>query len=382
MFKKDEIDSALLQYLLDELNPGERQAVENWISQSAENRLYFESFRKAHIYLQCSLRQKHIRGTYEHWQQKKRRRLFFRRLQRIAAILVLGMGLGVGVYMLRPAQVERLAQATPEKVAPGSAKAVLYLSSGRCIQVDSCQQEILESDGMAIYVTGGGALNYLQETDTAFAGELTNKLAIPRGGEFQLTLNDGTKVWLNSETELEYPTQFNRKERVVYLKGEAYFDVAQMTDCPFIVKTGDMQVKVYGTQFNVNTHVHGKIETVLVKGRVGLSTARNAEIFLKPGQKADYQVESGQVGVENTNVLLYTAWKNGYFMFRNENLDEIMDKLSRWYDLEVFYLHSNLKEIRLSGMMERYHDVRELFRYFEKISDVRFEVRGKTVTVK
>lgn len=191
-------------------------------------------------------------------------------------------------------------------------------------------------------------------------------------------MSDGTRVWLNAETELRYPVQFNGKERVVYLKGEAYFEVSKNKEKPFLVQVDDMSVKVYGTAFNVNTY--NKIETVLVTGSVSMNQG-GKEVLLKPNQKGVFDQTSGKITVEDVDVLAYVSWKNGDFIFRNESLNSIMDKLSRWYGLEVLYQDAGLQEVRLSGNLKRYKDVRELFVSFEKISDARFKVQGNKVIV-
>ena len=205
-----------------------------------------------------------------------------------------------------------------------------------------------------------------------------NTLEVPRGAEYELILADGTHVWLNAETELRYPVQFNGKERVVYLKGEAYFEVSKNKEKPFLVQVDDMSVKVYGTEFNVNTY--NNIETVLVTGSVSMNQG-GKEVLLKPNQKGVFDQVSGKITVADVDVLAYVSWKNGDFIFRNESLNSIMDKLSRWYGLEVLYQDARLQNVRLSGNLKRYKDVRELFVSFEKISDARFKVQGNKVIV-
>lgn len=378
MLNKDEINNSLLGYLLNKQSAQERQATEAWIRESTENRRYFEEFRQAHIRLQQAVQSEVIAGNYNQLQRKIRRRSVFRKAMRVAALITLMIGSGYGIYFLRqkPVTVAPVAQRT---VHPGSSQAILHLSSGRIVGIDTSKQSFQEPDGTLITIAANGSVNYHTETPSSSGQQLLNRLEVPRGGEFCITLNDGTKVWLNSESELQYPTQFSEDQRIVYLKGEAYFDVAHLSQTPFIVKVVDMNVKVYGTQFNINSHVQGKIETVLVKGSIGISRLGNEEIMMQPNQKATYH--NNRIKVEEVDPLPYTAWKNGFFMFHNETLEIIMDKLSRWYDVEVFYTANQAKTVRLSGMLERYKDVNHLLRYFEKISDVRFTVKGNTITV-
>ena len=207
-----------------------------------------------------------------------------------------------------------------------------------------------------------------------------NRVEVPRGGEFSLVLEDGTQVWLNAESELRYPIHFMGKERVVYLKGEAYFNVVKNSDAAFLVQVDEFTVKVYGTEFNVNAYEADRVETVLTQGSVSMRCG-DEEVMLKPNQKGAYFKSDGAMRVEDVNVLSYVAWKNGDFIFKDESLESIMNKLARWYDLDVFYQNKELKEIRLSGNLKRYKDVQDLFNAFEKISEARIKVDGRTVVV-
>ena len=286
-----------------------------------------------------------------------------------------------GVFLWnRVDQPEQLAQEV--SIQPGKTQAVLVLSSGEKVNMGAEACELEERDGTALQVSENGQIAYHSGKDDKVAEEkgedVMNRLLVPRGGEFSLTLADGTCVWLNAETELLYPVRFNGKQRVVQLKGEAYFKVAKNQDMPFLVQVGDVAVKVYGTEFNMNTY--DGVETVLVTGAVSMNQG-NREVMLKPNQKGVFDPSKGEILVENVNVLPYVAWKNGDFIFQNESLGSIMDKLSRWYGLEVFYQNGELRDVRLSGNLKRYKDVKELFHSFEKISDTHFKVQGNTVFI-
>lgn len=380
MFKNNEIDSILLRYLLNELNAEERQAAQKWISENTENRLYFENFRKFHHQVQYVVQSEAIRSEYSTLSRKIHLRSWKRRLSGIAAGILLLLGAGTGIYLFNPQSEPENIAATTSAIQPGSSHAILHLSSGEKINLEGHDQQLQEKDGTTIRISENGTLDYNPSAPTATPEMLANRLEIPRGGEFKLILSDGTEVWLNSETELQYPTTFTGKERIVKLKGEAYFKVAKNTRSPFIVRVNDMQVKVYGTQFNINTQNKGKIETVLVNGSIGI-TYQGEEILLTPSQKAELSEKTQKISVENVNVLPYIAWKEGNFMFHNESLESIMEKLGRWYDIQVFYTNEHVKTIHLSGMLERYKDVNELFHHFEKISSAKFIVKGNTVTI-
>lgn len=381
MIKKEEIDTILLRYLLGESNQEEQQEVCIWIEESPENRLYFEEIRKLHHRMQGLVLSESVQGDYTAFRLKMQRHLRWRRLSGVAACIALLIGIGSGIYLYHDTGKTENAIAETTTILPGKSRAILHLSSGTSVNLQADNQQLQEKDGTRIQVSEDGSMNYQVSPEVAASGEIINRLEIPRGGEFKLTLSDGTEVWLNSETELQYPTTFTTKERIVKLKGEAYFKVTKNTHSPFIVMVDNVQVKVYGTQFNITTQNKGKIETVLVNGSIGI-TYQGQETILTPSQKAEFSEGIGKIAVENVNVLPYIAWKEGNFMFHNESLESIMEKLSRWYDIQVFYTNENIKNVRLSGILERYKDVNELFHHFEKISPAEFIVKGNTVTIR
>lgn len=163
------------------------------------------------------------------------------------------------------------------------------------------------------------------------------------------------------------------------MRGEAYFEVAKMQDKPFIVKVDQMSVNVLGTKFNISTRVENVVQTVLVEGKVRLES-KGRQVVLKPSQKADFDSESEDWTVENVDVSSYVAWKDGNFVFDNKSLEYIMNRLSLWYDVEVQYSDEGVKGVKLSGDMKRYKNIQELLYFFERISDVRFVIKGKKIT--
>ena len=380
MMVLDEIDEKLLLYILNEASDIERDEVDNWLRESRDHQEYFRKFQQVHLELQWGTYAYGMQPDFNTLRRKLKTRYSIRMWYSVAAIGVLMLSVGGAFLWNRVDQSDQLAQEV--SIQPGKTQAVLVLSSGKKVNmgVEACELE--ERDGTALQVSENGQIAYHSGKDDKVVegkGEdVMNRLLVPRGGEFSLTLADGTCVWLNAETELLYPVRFNGKQRVVQLKGEAYFKVAKDQDMPFLVQVGDVTVKVYGTEFNMNTY--DGVETVLVTGTVSMNQG-GREVMLKPNQKGVFDPSKGEILVENVNVLPYVAWKNGDFIFQNESLGSIMDKLSRWYGLEVFYQNSELCNVRLSGNLKRYKDVKELFHSFEKISDTHFKVQGNTVFI-
>ena len=208
-----------------------------------------------------------------------------------------------------------------------------------------------------------------------------NTVSVPAGQRTNITLPDGTNVWLNSRTSFQYPVTFSQKQRTVFLKGEAYFQVAHDRQKAFVVVTDDIEVKVYGTEFNINTRVADYVQTTLVRGAVSIKTERSAEKMLKPGQLAQFDRLIGETEIKNVDVSNYIGWKSGVYIFEDKSIEQIMDELSLWYDIEVFFRNNISRNRHFSGSLPRYREIDDMLKVIEKTSHVRFEVKGKTIIV-
>ncbi len=378
MTGQDKLDERLLRYLLDEMETSEREEVEVWMEENDRNRNYFRDFQKIHLELLWSVQARETRTDFNAFRRKLRKPLGVKLWYRVAAVVALVVCIG-GWFVWSESSTDELLSRN-EMIQPGKVQAKLYLSSGVAVEIGDEARDLKEQDGTSIKVSETGKLSYEKESADGSSKVVMNRVEVPRGGEFSLVLEDGTQVWLNAESELRYPIHFTGKERVVYLKGEAYFNVVKNSDAAFLVQVDEFTVKVYGTEFNVNAYESDRVETVLTQGSVSMRCG-GEEVMLKPNQKGAYFKSDGTMWVEDVNVLPYVAWKNGDFIFKDESLESIMNKLARWYDLDVFYQNKELKEIRLSGNLKRYKDVRDLFHAFENISEARIKVDGKTVVV-
>lgn len=378
MTGQDKLDERLLRYLLEEMETSEREEVEAWMEENDQNRNYFRDFQKTHLELLWSVQARETRTDFNTFRRKLRKPLSVKLWYRVAVVVVLMVSIGGWFVWSESSKNEWLTR--NEMIQPGKVQAKLYLSSGAAVEIGGEARDLKEQDGTSIKVSETGKLSYEKESANGSSKVVMNRVEVPRGGEFSLVLEDGTQVWLNAESELRYPIHFTGKERVVYLKGEAYFNVVKNSDAAFLVQVDEFTVKVYGTEFNVNAYEADRVETVLTQGSVSMRCG-DEEVMLKPNQKGAYFKSDGTMRVEDVNVLSYVAWKNGDFIFKDESLESIMNKLARWYDLDVFYQNKELKEIRLSGNLKRYKDVQDLFNAFEKISEARIKVDGRTVVV-
>lgn len=264
----------------------------------------------------------------------------------------------------------------------GKKQATLILSGGQSVVLgkQDTLNEILVNNGVKA-LDEKGLLIYQDHSDKVVKRQY-NELVTPRGGEFRVTLSDGTVVYLNADTRLKYPVTFVSDKREVHLSGEAYFEVAKDSLRPFYVVTDNVKVKVYGTAFNVNTHREGFVRTTLVNGKVGVTiVSTGQEMMLKPNQMLEYDSGTESVELKDVDVYTYTAWKSGEFVFVNDRLEEIMEQLSIWYDADIFYANEEVKDLRFTGDATRFTEIRDILSILEKTGSVVFGVKGRTITV-
>jgi len=273
-------------------------------------------------------------------------------------------------------------------IKPGGNKAVLTLADGTKIILDDAAQGALTKQGnTTIIKLDDGRLAYNPQTIAKITSKtiLYNTLTTPRGGQYCVTLPDSTVVWLNASTSLKFPIAFSGKERKVEVHGEAYFEVAKNEAMPFIVKAGNEEIKVLGTHFNVSAYADDKlIKTTLLEGSVKISLKDNNEsidntITLVPGQQSQLD-KNNNLSVIETNLNEAVAWKNGYFMFKNENIESIMLKLARWYDVKVNY-NVDIENRDFTGTIARSQNISDVLTMLELTEIIHFKIEGKTITV-
>lgn len=315
-------------------------------------------------------------GAYRQFAALTRRRRIFRRLRVAAAVLLL-LGLGNLVYYYSQLASPQLLVVNQE-IVPGESKATITLANGQKVELENLVRELKEADG-TLLSSGAGELVY---NESGGDGELIyNTIDIPRGGEFRLVLSDGTKVWLNSDSQLRYPVRFNGDMREVFLKGEAYFEVAHNAEKTFVVSTSKGDVRVLGTSFNVRDYPdEHKVVTTLEAGQVRYVSPVRGEIDLIPG----YMLEDGAGGScipRKVNTEVYTGWKDGKYIFDDVSVEEIMATLERWYDVTVFYENDQVRKLHFTGDLERYSTINTILNFMETGGDVRFRIDGKTIIV-
>ncbi|MBO9727335.1 MAG: FecR domain-containing protein [Chitinophaga sp.] len=263
------------------------------------------------------------------------------------------------------------------EVAPGGNKATLTLADGSVITLDSAGNGLLAQQGnIKIVKQRNGELTY----EGSGAGEkMYNKMVTPRGGQYRLTLPDGTIAWLNAASSISFPAAFSGDNRKVNITGEVYFEVAMDVHHPFVVNAGAVDITVLGTRFNVNAYEQlPDIRTTLLDGGVKVSSA-GANTILKPGQQAQVNHHGALLVMNNVDTDEIIAWKNGFFQFTDADMPTVMQQIEQWYDVKVSY-EGAIPKRSFGGGMQRSLPLSEVLSILEA-NDVKFKIEGKNITV-
>lgn len=275
---------------------------------------------------------------------------------------------------------------TSALIVPGGNKARIELDNGEVIDLEQISADsLIKFDGFTIQKLANGSLRYVAaQHDPQPQKVQYNTLVTPAGGEYRLVLPDGSRVAMNASSRLRYPVHFGQGSREVELTGEAYFEVRSQLEngkrVPFIVTTGEQQLKVLGTQFNIRNY-GDLVETTLVEGSVQVSYPTAATHVLKPNEQAVYRMGGANVRIASVDPFYITAWKNGSFAFNDAGIREVMDEIARWYDVEVAY-SGDLSQVRFSGTISRFEDIDKLLTTIALTGAVTFDTEGRRIMVK
>jgi transmembrane sensor len=296
------------------------------------------------------------------------------RITAIAAVIAML----VGVWTLLSVQTPK----PPEyasNIGPGTNKATLTLADGKTINLSEAKTGIVIQEDQFSYNDGT-----LISKNSGGKGSGLSTISTPIGGEYQIVLSDGTKVWLNAATALQYPAVFGEQteRKVTLVSGEAYFEVRKDKKRPFIVKTTAQEIKVLGTHFNVKAYQdEPTTKTTLLEGSVAVTYTEKGNrknfVVLKPNQQST--LANHIIGVVEVNTDEAVAWKNGEFAFRRESLASIMKKLERWYNIEVVFQDNNVSALLFGGTISKYSKVSDVLCILERTGDVKFKIEGRRV---
>lgn len=377
----NKVKRLIVKRLIGEITPDEQQALDEWLARSEANRELHEELSSAN-FIKEAVTDDHSGEQAAVWDRidrltlRARRITLYRHLARVAAVIAILLGVTLAYWSRKdtPSPVLPLARQT---FLPGTSKPVLELPDGKEIVLNS--DTSFQSMGTML-VNREDTLDISQVARTAENAAEYHTIRVPRGGEYVAKLEDGTVVHLNADSELRVPVAFTSDAREVFFKGEAYFSVAKDVKRPFTIHSGEVDIRVLGTEFCVRSYATERdILTTLVEGSVEVS--RDAVTRrLSPDEQARVSCD-GDIRVSRVNVYPYIAWQTGRIAFENERLEYVMDELARWYDVDVAYENQQLKDLRFIIDIKKYSDLTELLSLMEKMNKVSFRVEDRTVVI-
>lgn len=376
------IAKLLARQRVGQITDEEIRELEEWKESSPENEALFLRWQEGSFLQGEYIRYKMIDGSRAKAamqeridrERQSRFRVVFLRFGVAAAVVLLLVG---SLYLFNGK--DKNTPVPSSHIALISAqRPTLKLNDGSVVVMDSVVDSFREG-GVTVAKEGGSTLAYRVGDTLAESILAYNTLNVPKGAEFDLVLADGTQVWLNAESKLKYPVAFGGKEREVELEGEGFFKVTKDAKRPFRVKVKGQVVEVLGTEFNVDAYPGEKyIYTTLVQGKVRVD-AEGKSLELTPGMQSVVGNEEMYTRKVNTGDVV--SWRNGMFVLEDKTLEEILSKLSRWYDFSVFYQNQASKQITFKGKIPRYASFESILDILERTGEVKFKVSGQVVTV-
>lgn len=380
------IAQLILKSFRESLTDSESEELDSWLSASPRNRESYELWKQSDLTEKKNLiNQLHPESSWQQLENKlhfKKRPIYFRVLKYVAAALII---ITAGILMHnRFSQDSTPLLAETSNPVPGTAKAILILESGKQMELINGQNFYLQKDS-SIQINNNN--NILKVEVSGFRKDLPENystLSVPKGGEYQLVLSDGSKIWLNSDTKLRFPDRFNGNQRVVYLEGEAYFEVAPNAKMPFIVSVRNLKVEVLGTKFDVKAYREDRmIYTTLLSGCVETSNQQSGQsVILHPNEQCLFDATKQQMKKRSVDAATFIGWKDGRFIFENEPLEEIMKQLCRWYNVEVTYQSPELAKYCFTGNTGRFDQLSSLLYLIEKTYPISFSINGNSIEVR
>ena len=384
--ESSQIYKIILTVLAGEETQEEHEQLSAWLNESEENRREYSQIERLYQ-LSSSSSSKKVSSYYDVEQAwkfvkgqtiDKRKSFIFRKWISYAAMLTLLLTAGM-FYLYKQQLYSLSSQVNLEQLK----EPILLLDNGETISLDKDTFSI-ENEHTIIHKKAK-VLSYVpqEKEEQNIKTDRKNRLVIPKGKTYELKLSDGTHVWLNSESELIYPTNFTGNTREVILRGEAFFDVAKDASKPFIVENNQMKIKVLGTSFNVSGYVSERLQNVtLVNGSVQVQIDNDSAFRISPSEQFSYDKEKQTTSIQVVNTDLYTAWTEGKYIFKDTRLEDILSKLQRWYDFEIIYLQEELKNRRFSIVINREDNLKDVLEVISFTSNVKLVQENNIIKVK
>ncbi len=389
------VSRLIYKSVIKSLKKKEKENLKDWLKDESNKNLYNEILSSTSVYNKRALyEQSNKEKVFEIIQQEinknkaksilKQRYL---RLFKYAASVLILLTLGNLIYKAK-FDANSITQEAIKNIEPGSEKATLVLSDGTTVDLEEHKNELIISNNIAQINNEEDGLVYKVVDNENSADNVAqplkfNTLKVPIGGMYQVVLSDGTKVWLNSATSLTYPEKFGGEQRIVQLEGEAYFEVTKDVK-EFIVKTNSADVTVLGTQFNVSSYNDDTFfSSTLVEGKIQLtSTNTNSSLILAPNQRGIVNKNSSKIQVEIVDTEVYTAWKEGKFYFEREQLESILKRLSRWYNIDIVFDDESLKTEMFTGVVYKDKKIDHLLNMIHKTTQVNYVITKNKINDK
>ena len=385
MEASDRINKWVEQYCQGTLSKEDREELTAWLEASSENKSEFERLLRVWLRVSAAGKWDRLDEMQENvWKRvipelTRRRRKLYVWGARVAAVAVVLLG----IMVLWNKEDERaMHTADVLKVESGSPKALLVLNTGKEIEwKDGETREVVNIAGVGVVQDSSGGVRFEDSGVENEEEEGYNTIIVPERGEYFAVLNDGTKVWMNSGSELVFPTRFRGDRREVKLKGEAYFEVVSDKQKPFYVQTEEATVRVLGTAFNVLAYREdGRVEVALLRGKVSFDV-KEEEYLLEPGEIATWEQKTGSTTVREGNVQAIVDWTSGRFNFEDISLVELAAKLERWYGVKFVFGDEASKALRFSGAVTKYRPLDYVLDIISKTTSVHFKSSGEQILI-
>ena len=373
----------IVDYCSGNISEADSRTLQSWINTAPENR---ETFEK---YLRLVKMHRMVKGSEEirdaeAWKRlsatmaaKKIRRIR-QRVAAVAAVVLLFLGIGLGFLESRE---ETVPLGSNIHILPGTTKATLVLANGT--QLDLTRNDLREVQEQGALIKNDTTVGLQYELNHQKMEEpVWHTVKVPVSGEYHFTLSDGTRVWLNSESEITFPVSFVGGSREVVVKGEAYFEVKSDKVHPFIVHAKEVDIEVVGTKFNVAAYEDShRVVTTLAEGRVNVEMSGQV-VGLSPDEQVSVDLKSGKMAKNSVSASTNISWIQGIFEYENMTLEEITAQLSRWYDVDFIFSDAEFKTRRFTGVVKKYDELNNVLKIIEKTTNVCFMINERDIAVK
>lgn len=390
------MEKLIVHYLLGNITESEKEQLDRWIKSSPQNEEFFNRMCTSTDFHKRYEAYTKINSHHDAWKRFQESRSRTSRIRvatilKYAAILtfpILLIAAGWYFYSPVPEQQTSEEQALGDSIQPGIQGATLTVAGETKQSIVSTQAKPIPVSQSTTALVQNGRLVYPPshmdaDSEEPGKGKVTesNSLTTDQGNEFNVTFEDGTTVHLNYDTEIRYPVKFSKTERVVYLRGEAYFKIAKDAR-PFCVITNQGIIKQYGTEFNVNTFTPQRTEVALVKGSISITQKDNKrEHFVKPGQVAYVDTQKENVDIHNTDLTPYIAWNDGRLIFEDRTLENIADILERWYKVNITFGSPELKQLHFTGNMDKYGSIAPILKAIARTTNLNIYIDEREILI-